>query len=132
MNMDFNGGGKVPLGGILFFGGFVINFGAAMLLLTSITGKPKRREAIKQTSYECGLPSQEKSDTKVSVKYYLTAILFIIFDIEIIFMYPWAITYKEFIAGGWGLYIFSVMMIFLFVFIFGLFWEVKSKALEWE
>jgi NADH-quinone oxidoreductase subunit A len=66
------------------------------------------------------------------VKFYLTAILFILFDIEIIFMYPWATTFKEFIKTGDGGTVFVSMLIFLAVFIFGLFWEVKSKALEWD
>ena len=74
----------------------------------------------------------EKKDTKVSVKYYLTAILFILFDIEIIFMYPWAISFRDFISTGGGAFVFISMMVFIAIFIFGLFWEVKSKALEWD
>lgn len=82
--------------------------------------------------YECGIPGQEKKDTKVSVKFYLTAILFILFDIEIIFMYPWAVTFKDSIVSGQGAFVLISMMIFIAIFIFGLFWEVKSKALEWD
>ena len=58
--------------------------------------------------------------------------LFILFDIEIIFMYPWAITFRDFISSGHGTFAFASMMIFLTIFIFGLFWEIKSKALEWD
>ena len=82
--------------------------------------------------YECGLPGQETNDSKVSVKFYLTAILFIIFDIEIIFMYPWAVTFLDFIKQGMGAYILGAMGVFLFLFIVGLIWEVKSKALDWS
>ena len=82
--------------------------------------------------YECGIPEQEKKDTKISVKFYLTAILFILFDIEIIFMYPWAVHFKEFIAAGAGPFVFISMAVFLAIFIFGLWWEIKSKALEWD
>ena len=82
--------------------------------------------------YECGLPGTESEKSQVSVRYYLTAILFIVFDIEILFMYPWALTYKEFIASGHGAYIFWVMFVFVALFVFGLLWEIRSKALEWD
>lgn len=87
---------------------------------------------MKSAPYECGLEGEGAESTKVPIKYYLTAILFILFDIEIIFMYPWALAYSDFMEAGFGLYIFLSMAIFLAVFIVGLFWEIKSKALEWE
>jgi NADH-quinone oxidoreductase subunit A len=110
----------------------VITFGALLLAIFALLGPKVRASAAKLMPYECGVPGQEAQDTKISVKYYLTAILFILFDIEIIFMYPWAVTFNEFASQGYGIYIFSVMFIFLLIFIFGLFWEIKSKALEWE
>lgn len=82
--------------------------------------------------YESGLPGQEVKTTQTPIKYYLTAILFIIFDIEIVFMYPWALSYGDFISEGLGGYALAVVGIFLGLFVFGLFWEIKSKALEWE
>lgn len=123
----------MPLGGILFISIFILAFGYLLLGLAKLTGtKVQRKHHIKYESYECGLPGQEKRDTKVSVKFYLTAILFILFDIEIIFMYPWATTYRDFIQSGAGLYILVSMLIFILIFVFGLFWEIKSKALEWD
>ena len=83
-------------------------------------------------AYESGIPGQATRETKISVKFYLTAILFILFDIEIIFMYPWAITFFDSIKEGYGLYMLGAMGVFVFLFVIGLFWEVKSKALEWE
>lgn len=121
----------MPLGGVLFIAIFVILFGCFLLFVASKTGR-RSYDPVKFESYECGIPVQEKRDTKVSVKFYLTAILFIIFDIEIIFMYPWAVSFREFISTGQGMAVFGSMMFFLLVFIFGLFWEVKSKALEWD
>jgi len=121
----------MPLGGVLFIAVFVIVFGCALLLLASKLGT-RKYDKVKFQSYECGIPVQEKKDTKVSVKFYLTAILFIIFDIEIIFMYPWATTFKDFIANGQGTFVMVSMLVFVLIFIFGLFWEVKSKALEWD
>lgn len=111
---------------------FVVVFGCVLLLFANLISAKAKPNAVKDETYECGLPSETDGSTKVPIKFYLTAILFILFDIEIIFMYPWALTYGDFIAQGYGLYIFISMAFFLAVFIFGLFWEVKSKALEWE
>ena len=122
----------MPLGGVLFITIFVTLFGCFLLWLASKLGTKATYDPVKLQSYECGIPVQEKKDTKISVKYYLTAILFIIFDIEIIFMYPWATTFQDFISSGQGFFTLISMMVFLLIFIFGLFWEVKSKALEWD
>ena len=117
---------------VLVLAVFVIIFGVALLWLSSVISEKAPKNAVKDETYECGLPSDTSGPTKIPIKFYLTAILFILFDIEIIFMYPWALTYNDFIGSGFGLYIFAAMAFFLIVFIFGLFWEVKSKALEWE
>ncbi len=123
----------MPLGGVIFLFVFISLFGALLLFIANRIGsRIKTHSAVKMSPYECGIPGIEKKDTKISVKYYLTAILFILFDIEIIFMYPWALTFKEFQANSLGWYSLITMGVFLLVFIFGLFWEVKSKALEWE
>lgn len=122
----------MPLGGVIFLMVFILCFGGVLLLIASKLGIRRLPDPIKDSPYECGIPVQDKKDTKISVKFYLTAILFIIFDIEIIFMYPWATTFKESIKSGQGLFVLISMAIFILVFIFGLFWEVKSKALEWD
>lgn len=123
----------MPLGGVIFLFIFIGVFGALLLLLAKlIGGRMNQPNAVKSEPYECGIPGIDKRDTKISVKFYLTAILFILFDIEIIFMYPWALTFKDFMANSMGFYALMAMGVFLLVFIFGLFWEVKSKALEWE
>jgi NADH-quinone oxidoreductase subunit A len=107
-------------------------FGIIIEIVANLCSTAGKKTATKLESYECGLPSDTSGPTRVPIKFYLTAILFILFDIEIIFMYPWALTYGDFISSGLGLYILAAMGFFLLVFIFGLFWEVKSKALEWE
>ena len=123
----------MPLGGVIFLFVFITLFGALLLFLANRIGRRiKNPTKVKYAPYECGIPGIDKKDTKISVKFYLTAILFILFDIEIIFMYPWALTFKEFSAQSMGWYSLAAMGVFLIVFIFGLFWEVKSKALEWE
>ncbi len=115
---------------ILFF--FVLFFGLFLVWVSGLLGPKTKFNKVKSEAYECGLPSQETHNTKIPVKFYLTAILFILFDIEIIFMYPWAVSFIEFVQSGAGPYILGVMGVFLAIFIYGLFWEIKSNALEWE
>lgn len=122
----------MPLVAVLVLFAFVLAFGAALVYVASLLGPKNIPGGVQSEPYECGLPEQSSGQTKIPVKFYLTAILFILFDIEIIFMYPWAISMGEFLDKGEGLYILGVMGVFLLVFIFGLFWEIKSKALEWE
>jgi len=117
---------------ILVLSVFVVIFGGGLLLVVALLGPKPKYSSTKDSAYECGLIVQETGHSKVPIKFYLTAILFILFDIEIIFMYPWALAFTDFIDEGHGLYVLLAMGFFLFVFIFGLFWEVKSKALEWE
>ena len=117
---------------IIVLGLTVILFGLLIVWGTGKAGpKPKQSDA-KRESYECGVVSQETGHSKVPVKFYLTAILFILFDIEIIFMYPWALYFNDAISEGIGLQIMLSMVVFLLIFIIGLFWEVKSRALEWD
>ncbi len=123
----------MPLGGIIFLTIFIAIFGTALIFLArAIGGQRKNNSAVKRDIYECGIPGQDKKESKVSVKFYLTAILFILFDIEIIFMYPWAISFRDFIANGMGTPIMISMGVFIAIFIYGLWWGVKSRALEWD
>jgi NADH-quinone oxidoreductase subunit A len=118
---------------VLVLSVFVVVFGIIIEIVAAVCGSfSKKPDPVKSESYECGVPSDTSGPTRIPIKFYLTAILFILFDIEIIFMYPWALSYNDFISSGFGLYVLAAMGFFLAVFIFGLFWEVKSKALEWE
>lgn len=122
----------MPLGGVIFIVIFIAAFGSFLLWVATKTGGKPVYHPIKYEPYECGIPALDKKDTKVSVKYYLTAILFILFDIEIIFMYPWSVSFREFIASGNGALVFFSMVDFIAIFVFGLFWLVKARALEWD
>lgn len=117
---------------VLLLGLIIFLFGVFLLVVSGQLGPKKRPTAAKMMPYECGIPGQESEDSKISVKFYLTAILFIIFDIEIIFMYPWAVTFIDFVRQGQGGYILAAMGFFIFLFVLGLVWEVKSKALDWN
>lgn len=133
----------MPIFAVLFLFAFVLAFGALLVNLPPLLHKlfiklkirsvrPVEADPVKYETYECGIPEELTGDTKTPIKFYLTAILFILFDIEIIFMYPWAVSLDGFIESGHAYYILGAMGVFLFIFIFGLFWEIKSKALEWE
>ena len=88
---------------------------------------PKRDSKIKLESFECGIDVQGNARTPISVKYFLVAILFVLFDVEVIFMYPWAVNFKA--LGLLGL---AEMFSFIFVFLVGFFYIVKKGALKWE
>ncbi len=117
---------------VLLLGLIVFIFGVLLVVVAGSFGPKRNPTPAKMMPYECGIPGLEAKETKISVKYYLTAILFIIFDIEIIFMYPWAVTFVDFVKQGQGLYILGAMGLFLALFVIGLVWEVKSKALDWN
>ena len=122
----------MPLFAVLSLFAFVFLFGLFLIWVASLGGPKVAKSSVKSETYECGLPEQLTGHSKIPIKFYLTAILFILFDIEIIFMYQWAVSFIDFNEAGHGPYILLVMGFFLLVFIFGLFWEIKSKALEWE
>jgi NADH-quinone oxidoreductase subunit A len=88
---------------------------------------PNRPDAAKLSPYECGFEAFEDARMKFDVRYYLVAILFILFDLEIAFLFPWAIVLTEI-----GLFGFISMMIFLAILVVGFIYEWKKGALEWE
>ena len=100
--------------------------GAALLGLGFILG-PRRPDDAKVSPYECGFEAFEDSRMKFDVRYYLVAILFIIFDLEIAFLFPWAVSLDT--IGGYGL---LAMATFLLVLVVGFIYEWKKGALEWD
>ena len=94
-----------------------------------ISGKlgPKRNSKIKDENFECGIESIGNARIPFSVKYFLVAILFVLFDVEVIFLYPWAINFKS--LGVEGM---IKMVIFMMLLLIGFFYIIKKKALEWE
>src|SRR3954468_14566280 len=75
-----------------------VGFAVSALLFSVILGKAGRRSRLKDTAYECGMIPQGETQPRFSVKFYLVAMLFILFDLEIVFMYPWAVVYKDLMA----------------------------------
>jgi NADH-quinone oxidoreductase subunit A len=78
----------------------VSGFAVMVLVLSVIFGRSARRNATKDTAYECGMLPVGEGAPRFSVKFYLVAMLFVLFDIEVVFMYPWAIQFRDLIAGG--------------------------------
>jgi NADH-quinone oxidoreductase subunit A len=100
--------------------------GVAPQLLGALLG-PHRPDAAKNSPYECGFEAFEDARMKFDVRYYLVAILFILFDLEIAFLFPWAVSLNEIGASG-----FWAMMIFLGILVVGFAYEWKKGALDWE
>jgi NADH-quinone oxidoreductase subunit A len=111
---------------ILIFLAVAGGFGLLLLALGWVLG-PRRPDGEKVSPYECGFEAFEDSRTKFDVRYYLVAILFIIFDLEIAFLFPWAVSLDA--IGGFGL---LSMGVFLAVLVVGFIYEWKKGALEWD
>src|SRR5437764_9617321 len=111
---------------ILLFILFGLLVGAVLLTLGSLVS-PNKPDPEKLSPYECGFEAFEDARMKFDVRYYLVAILFILFDLEIAFLFPWAVVLPE--IGGVG---FVTMMVFLGVLVIGFVYEWKKGALEWE
>jgi NADH-quinone oxidoreductase subunit A len=107
-----------------------IGFAASALLVSVLLGKAGRRTPAKDTPYECGMIPQGKVQPRFSVKFYLVAMLFILFDLEIVFMYPWAVVYKEAIAHGST--IFWSMLSFISILMVGYVYALKKGALDFK
>jgi len=88
---------------------------------------PRNRTAVKLETFECGNEPSGSAWGRFSVKFYLTAILFIVFDVEVVFMYPWAVVFRQ--LGWTG---FTAMAIFLGVAVIGLIYEWRKGALQWD
>jgi len=117
--------------GVLILLALGLATGIGAIALTHLLGS-KRFYPNKTTAYECGIPTLGAENTRFSVKFYLVAVSFILFDIETIFMIPWALTFREFVAEGNGPYIFVVGSIFLFVLTLGLIYEWRRGLLDWN
>jgi NADH-quinone oxidoreductase subunit A len=111
---------------ILMQAGLAIGFVVATIIGSSFLG-PKRHSKNKDKNFECGIESVGNARIPFSVKYFLVAILFVLFDVEVIFLYPWAVNFKELGVDGM-----IKMVIFMLLLLVGFFYIIKKKALEWE
>ena len=107
-----------------------IGFAVSALAVSVLLGKTGRRNPVKDTAYECGMIPQGESQPRFSVKFYLVAMLFILFDLEIVFMYPWAVVYKESIAHSNA--ILWSMLSFITILMVGYVYALKKGALDFR
>lgn len=101
-------------------------FGGFTLVVSSLLG-PKRPTPVKQDTYECGMDVQPDSRRPFDVKYYLIAMAFLVFDVEVVFLFPWAVRFK--MLGLFGL---IEMFVFIFILLVGYVYIWKKGVLEWE
>ena len=111
---------------VLLFLLVAIGFAGGTIGLSSII-VPRRRNAVKNSSYECGVDPVGDARERFSVKFYLVAVLFILFDIEAVFLYPWAVAFRQL-----GLYGLIEMVLFILILLAGYLYLLKKRALEWE
>jgi len=110
----------------------LVSFGIAGIVVAVLLGagalhRPRRPSAVKAEAFECGNPPSGPARGRFSVKFYLTAILFILFDVEVVFLYPWAVTFRPL-----GMFGFFEMAIFVLVLALGFVYVWRKGALEWS
>ena len=112
---------------------FVMAVGLAftVVVLGHLMG-PRRPTARKSAPYESGMKPIGPGTRRISVRFYLIAVLFILFDVEIVFFLPWAVTLRSFASQGWGLFAFAEMTFFIIILLVGYIYAWKKGALEWE
>ena len=110
--------------------GIAIVFGVATVFSSTIFG-PQRPTSEKISTYESGMKPVGTTSERVSIKYYLVAMLFIIFDLEVIFVYPWAVQFKK-LFNEFGISVFITMLIFLVIFEIGYLYVYKKGGFKWD
>ena len=103
-----------------------VGFIVVTMLVTHSIG-PKRHSKVKDDAFECGIESEGNARTPISIKYFLIAILFVLFDVEIIFMYPWAVNFRALGTQG-----FVEMLLFMGLLLTGFIYIIKKGVLKWE
>ena len=122
-NVTSNAADYLPVGLQLFF---AIGFIATMMILTHLIG-PKRKTADKLEGFASGIETHGDARQPMAIKYFLVAILFVLFDVEVIFFYPYAVNFKELGWAGFG-----EVLLFVAFFLVGFIYIIKRKALQWE
>lgn len=106
-------------------------FAGATLLVSVLVGRSARRTQIKDSAYECGMLPLQDGQPRFSVKFYIVAMLFVLFDIEVVFLYPWAVVYKDFLAAhGAGIFLAAFSFVSILGVAFAYAW--KKGVLDWK
>ena len=122
---------------VLILAAAAVLFAGATLILSVLIGRWANKNRLRRVSktknipYECGMLPVGEGNTRLSVKFHLVAMLFILFDIEVVFLYPWAVIYREMLKENAGL-IFGSMISFLGILFVGYVYALKKKAFDWK
>jgi NADH-quinone oxidoreductase subunit A len=116
---------------VLMLGAVAVAFSFGMLILSVVVGQKGKRTKIKDTAYECGMLPIGEGTARLSVKFYVVAMLFILFDIEVVFLYPWAVIYKTMLQENAPM-IFGSMLSFLAILFVGYIYALKKGAFDWK
>jgi len=116
---------------VLLFLLVTIGFAVGTLALSVVAGKTGRRTRTKDIPYECGMLPEGPGNARMSVKFFLVALLFVLFDIEVVFMYPWAAVYKDMLKENAAL-VLGGMMSFLGILFIGYIYALKKGAFDWK
>jgi NADH-quinone oxidoreductase subunit A len=116
---------------VLMLAALAVVFSFGILLASVLLGVKGKRTPIKDTAYECGMLPVGEGSTRLSVRFYLVAMLFILFDIEVVFLYPWAVVYKQMLKEN-GALIFGSMLSFIAILFVGYLYALKKGAFDWK
>lgn len=116
---------------LLLFGLLVLSFPVIALIVFKFIRPESRLGDAKFQPYECGIPPESNARGRYSVRFYIVAMLFVIFDVETLFLFPWAILYRGFLAAHRGAFAFVSMFVFLGILLIGYVWLYKKGALDW-
>ncbi len=120
---------------VLILGLVALAFAGGTLVMSTLIGKwankNRRDTKIKNTPYECGMLPVGEGNTRLSIKFYLVAMLFILFDIEVVFLFPWAVVYRQMLVENANL-IFGSMISFLGILFVGYIYALKKRAFDWK
>ena len=116
---------------VLILLGVAVAFAVGNLIISKLVGKRAKSNPTKDSPYECGMLAEGEGSSRMSVKFYLVAMLFILFDIEVVFMFPWAVVYKDMLSQNADL-IFGSMISFLGILLVGYIYALKKNAFDWK
>jgi len=118
---------------VLILLGVALAFAFGTLVASVVLGKSARLTKTKDSAYECGMNPVGEGSARLSVKFYLVAMLFILFDIEVVFMYPWAVVYRSMLAApATTNMIFFSMLSFMGILVVGYIYALKKRAFDWK
>jgi NADH-quinone oxidoreductase subunit A len=116
---------------VLIYAALVVAFPAVTLILAKLIRPTSTSFGAKLKPYECGIVPENDARGRYSVRFYILAMLFVVFDVETMFLIPWAILYKGWVAAHQGLFALASMVVFLGILLVGYLWLYKKGALEW-